>query len=270
MNTRLLTALRAGALLAMALVAAAPAHLAHADSSQAVFARANALLYRGEARRAAAEYQMLIDAGVDDAAVFTNQGIAFLGTRQSGYAILAFERALERQPWSGSAIRGLEIARAQINAQVKGSPSNTGNTVWVESRAAALRKLLRPIPEGTAAWMLLAANALFFVALGLGAFARRATVRLALGFAAPALGLALAALAGLLAVKRGVFEDGAPAIVVAPRAVLRSGPDELAPEEERLFEGEETQIVGEHGAFREVLSPRGKRGWVERRSVLPL
>lgn len=237
---------------------------ARADSASDVFRHANEALMRGDAARAASLYQSLVDAGVDDAALLTNLGLAHLRAGSPGRAILAFERSLDREPYGERAIRGLELARRRSLAQA----SKAGTAAWVESRSAALRALLRPLGERVLAWTTLVLTILFFVGLAARELGLGQGAHAPLLYAIPALGLALLAAATLLVLRRGVLREGPAAIVVEGNVTLQRSPGETG--SETLLEGEETEILSVDGTFARIRSASGAEGWVPSKSVEPI
>ncbi len=69
-------------------------HAAHAESLQTIFRDGNAAFFTGKYPIASQHYQRLVDAGVRDADVYMNLGLAHAHAGELGPAILAFEQTL--------------------------------------------------------------------------------------------------------------------------------------------------------------------------------
>ena len=102
------------AIVAVVLLAAL-ASPAAAQRLETIFAEANAAYFAGDYDAAAAGYERLVSAGVDDADVSFNLATAHAKARRYGQAIRWYERALWLAPGDDDAERGLAVdARGQV------------------------------------------------------------------------------------------------------------------------------------------------------------
>lgn len=246
-------------LVAAACVAAAlaPPAAAAGQPLGEVFRRATEAAARGDHEAALAGYDQLIEAGVTDADVFFDRATVLARQRRYGAAIRDFRAALALRPGDDGARAGLD--RAQ-EALAERRAERDGEAV-VGAETSPLRAFVAPLPEPTLAWLVLALDVAFCLALGGLWWVRREVPRAALGVAAGLLGLALAASGAALAVRRGVFRDGPAAVVLADAALLE-GPVEGAEVRRRVDEGTTATVLDVRGGHARV-RVGGDEGWVE-------
>ncbi|MCB9615068.1 MAG: tetratricopeptide repeat protein [Sandaracinus sp.] len=245
--------------LAFAFVAlfAAPVSAQHLD---AFFTRGREAYLEGRYDDAIAAWERLREAGVRDANVEYDLGLAHVQRDRYGAAMLSFERALRVDPSDSDASQALASARsvlAERRAEREGVASLGDDAGFAEV-------LVRPFAEPLLSWLLVGLEALLLV-LGV-ALVRLPRLRAALAIATAITSLLFVAVGTGLLVKRRVFEDGRRAIVVTEEAALREGPDERTARRGAAHEGDAVHLLGEEEEW--VLVELGaQRGWVRRDHV---
>lgn len=231
---------------------------ARAESLDEIFRAGNDSFAHGQYDVAAERYQRLIDAGVRDADVYMNLGLAHARAGELGRAVLAFEQSLHYRPGDTEATNALNQARASIG---KRSAERQGEAL-VETRPPLMEAIVRPFSEDTLAYALLFCDAVLFLSLIVRRRAQNETTRTGLAVAAALSGLALLCVLSGLLVKRGTFREGEPAIVLRDGAELREAPDPRATLRARASEGGSARILARDQGFARVRTSSGAVGWM--------
>jgi tetratricopeptide (TPR) repeat protein len=264
MRRRIRTLVR-GAPLALALVAAVIASpgQALAEALADVFRTANEAYFRGDYKTAVQSYQRLVDAGVRDADVYFNLGIAAAREAELGSAILNLERAARLRPGDAEANAALETARATLGkrlAQAKGE-------AMIEAKPPISEALVRSVGEDTLAVSLLVFDGLFFGLLLAYSRLKTDAQRNTSAVAAAACGVLLLISATGLFLKRGGQSEGRAGVVLREGAELREGPDRHARPRAGAHEGTSARVLASDGNFVRVKIPGGAEGWMAQRDV---
>ncbi|MFO0711949.1 MAG: tetratricopeptide repeat protein [Sandaracinus sp.] len=258
---------RVPAIIALALtVLVALASRAEAQSFDTLLSQGNEAFFRGDYVTAAARYEALEEAGVDDPDVHYNLGASYARQGLHGRAIVELERAVRLRPSDEGARAALDASRSIVGRR---HAEREGEAV-VEAGA----------PFGEALFSFLSEDALAIVVLVLVLalsgcllalfFVTHERARIGLGVAAPLL-LVLLATTGLgLLSRRGAFAAGPTAIVVHDDAALREGPREEASVRARALEGERAEVLTRDGAWARVRLGGGREGWVIATDVVEL
>jgi tetratricopeptide (TPR) repeat protein len=221
------------------------------------FEAANRAYLAGELEEAAHGYQELLADGWESPALHVNLGNARYRLGQRGFAVASYARALKLDPGDGDARANLDLVRRENVDQVLGA----------EARPLLLRAVDR-VPDGWA----LGLFGLCWVALWAGLAGRRFAARggrRELG--ALAFGAALLAVAagGLLAGK-AASRSVPTAVVVAPVAEVREGPERaLAPSFE-LHEGTEVRVLEVRRGAVLIRLGNGLEGWIGAAEIEPI
>jgi hypothetical protein len=217
-----------------------------------LFSDANAAYLSGDVPRATQAYEALVSEGVASTTLETNLGAAYLRQGKRGLAALHFERALFLDAGDDDARADLlELRRGNVD-KLEGE-SDEGGTETVA-------RVLAPLP-GTvaailflltwiAAWTLLGMRLLMLGKRVLGPWA-------VLAFAVAILCALItwgAAEGRKLALQR--------AVVVAPSAAAREGPQEKAVSHFEIHEGTTVRVEDEEGSFRRIKLANGLTGWI--------
>jgi tetratricopeptide (TPR) repeat protein len=236
-----------GAAVAAAREAAAPP--APAASPEARLEAANGLYLAGDFDGAARAYRALVDEGYEGSALHLNLGNALARAGARGQAMASWQRALRLDPSDADARANLELARAQ----------NVDRLVGAADPPLSAR-LVERTSDGLAAGLFGAA----WVALwGLLWLRGRATRRARRLLGAAALAAALAAVAGGALVAGKAAERRTPAaVVVAPVAPVREGPQRTLKAAFDLHEGTAVKVLEARGDLARVLLDNGLSGWV--------
>ncbi len=253
-------ALRCLPLVGVLCAAAVP--VAHGQSLSALFDEGNRALAAGDAADAAALYEQLVDAGVHDADVFVNLGIAYARSERYGRAAYAFERALAIAPGDAQARQNLDQARSALGKR----QAELHGEALIQRRPTFLQSLVRSVREPVLSWTLVAVSALFFLVLAVAPRAHRESLRVAAGLAVPVLGVLFALSLGAVLLAADVFNDGTRATVLDADAPMLDAPDPRARTMRHLAEGDSVRVLGHHGDYDEVRAGQ-LRGWVPRVSV---
>lgn len=233
---------------------------ASAQRLDAIFAEGREAYLAGRYEEATAAWERLREAGVRDADVEYDLGLAQVQLGRFGAATLAFERALRVDPSDDEARAALQSARsvlAERRAQREGSASLGGEVGFGEV-------LVRPFTEPLLAWLLVGLEALLLLLVV--ALFRLPRLRAALAIATAVTGVLFVAVGGGLLVKRGVFEEGRRGIVLTEEAVLREGPDDRTARLADAHEGDGVRVLGEEEEWL-LVEHRGRRGWTPRDRV---
>ena len=239
--------------------AAAPAGTvaAAAGAPEQLFADANAAYLSNDLPRAIAAYEALVSEGVASPELETNLGAAYLRQSRRGLAALHLERALFLDPGDDDARADLvEVRRGNVD-KLEGESEEGGTET--------LSRVLSPLPGGVAAVLLVVAWTLGWALLGLRMF--RPAQR-ALGLAAAG-SLAFAMLAAAVTVASAVGHDLAlkRAVVIAPSAAAREGPNDKSTSHFEVHEGTTVRVEDEEGGYRRVKLANGLTGWLPESAV---
>ena len=216
---------------------------------------------------AAAKYQMLIDAGVENASLYQNAGNANLQSGRLGQAIASYRRGLKLQPSNRQLQANLEFAENRIQSADQESDQASGDEQ--ESSISGMGQLMSLIAGwvGTTAifWCLAISSLCFWSLMIIRSLGHRhAALRWGLVASLPVL-LACAALSF------SIFEANPDnvGIVVANQAQLRAG-DGIGFEvlsSENLLEGQQVEVIANRGGWLKVRTEDGNTGWLEAKAI---
>jgi tetratricopeptide (TPR) repeat protein len=227
--------------------------LAASGDSAMRFAEGNRLHDAGDYEGAARAYEALLADGLESPALHVNLGSARFRAGRRGAAIASFERALRLDPGDADARADLAAARAGDADRLAAAPERS-----------FLARVAERTPDGWAAAAFAVPWAALFLALALRRRAARA--RPLLG-AAAALALVLSAGGGALVAARAAERRAAVAIVVAPEAALREGPEEALRPAFRVREGAAVRLLETRGEAERVRLANGLEGWMSAREL---
>ena len=253
------------ALLSLLVLSSVSAPAAAQDTLEGTFSAANEAYARGEYAEAAAGYERLVEAGVDDADVYYDLGLAHARRGAHGHAIAAFERSLRLAPRDPEALHALEASRGTLGRR---RAEREGEAI-VDSGPPTLDALFGWASEDLLAGSLLALEALLLLALLGLVVVRGERARIALGIVAPVAGLLMAGAAVGLVSRTGALDPGPAAIVVREGSPLREGPSTEARERHGAVEGERVYVTGRDGDFLRV-EAGGRVGWIAAGDVVEL
>jgi tetratricopeptide (TPR) repeat protein len=245
------------------LLTAVPAGTAFAQSSERIFADANAAVFAGDFERAAKHYQLLIDSGVHDADVYFNAGVVHARRGQLGRAALSFERSAWLEPGDETTEQELTAVYAALGKR----RAERAGEATMRTRPPLTEALVRPISADTLAVIVLVLDVLFFALLLWLPRARQDNVKLGLTIAAPLCALLLLLFGAGLAIKTEWLREGSAALVLREEAELREGPDARAQVRTRAYEGQGARVEERAGAFVSVVLDGGQRGWMKRNDL---
>jgi hypothetical protein len=217
-----------------------------------LFSDANAAYLSGDVARATQAYEALVSEGVASTTLETNLGAACLRQGKRGLAALHFERALFLDASDDDARADLtELRRGNVD-RLEGESDDGGNET--------VARLLAPLPGSIAAIVFLLTWDAAWTLLGMRIFQ---PARRWLG----AWAIVCFAIAGLCALTTWGAAEGRKlalqrAVVVAPSAAAREGPQEKAVSHFEIHEGTTVRVEDEEGAFRRVKLANGLTGWV--------
>jgi len=232
--------------------------IARAENLDSIFHAGNQAFAHADYSGAVTQYQRLLDAGIRDADVYLNLGLAHARAGSLGPAILAFEQSLRIRPGDADANAALDLARAAVG---KRHAQKHGEAL-VETRPPLAEALVRPYREDAIAWLLLVCDVALFACLVIRRFARADATRTGFAVAAALFGLTAAASLAALVVKRGALLEGEPAIVLRDGAELREAPDPRASVRAHAQEGSSARVLARDSGFVQVRTSVGPVGWV--------
>lgn len=252
--------LAAGWLCTWLLIGPRPAQAAEALAD--VFRGANEAYFRGDFKAAIGGYHRLVDAGIEDADVYFNLGLAHARLDELGPAILYLERAARVRPGDADTAAALENARATLGKR----RADRHGEATIEAKPPLSEALVRGMHEDTLAVLVLGFDALFFLLLVTYPRLRGDSPRVAAAIAASVCGALLVLTGTGLFLKRGGHTEGRPGVVLR-EGVVREGPDRHARARGPAPEGASARVVASDGGFVRVKLPGGAEGWMEQRDV---
>jgi hypothetical protein len=228
------------------------------DRFQALFQEGNQQYLSGDYNGAVATYRKLVDSGLQHPDVYFNLGNAYYRAGFKGLAVLFYERALTLDPNDSAVLSNLETVRKElIDRVVMPGEGGVGDPLWHE--------FVRGLGLGRLTWIALGLYWLFFgllaarVLLGLGG--EGPVRRLLFWISIPVLSLALVA-GGLLASRIWLAERVHHAVVVAPAAALREGPERSAKSLMEVHEGLKVRLLSSAGDHVRVRLENGVEGFL--------
>jgi tetratricopeptide (TPR) repeat protein len=233
-----------------------PTEAPHTDAeAQLLFRQGNDAFLAKHYDEARADYWALVDAGFGTADVYFNLGNAALKAGKLGEAVLAYERALRRDPGDDDARANLALARKQ----------NVDKVVGGGSGPAFFTRVARVVPPGPVTVAFLIAWCLLFAALLTLRLLRRRRVLISL---VAALGLLGSVVAGSLLADVAWYRDHVvQAVVMDPVIQVRKGPAPRFDTAFELHQGFEVRLLDQDGPYVQVRLVNGLEGWVLRRSL---
>ena len=261
-----IAALAVATMVVLALVSLGPVTSASAQSFDTLLREGNEAFFRGDYATAAARYEALEEAGVDDPDVHYNLGATYARQGRHGRAIVELERAVRLRPSDDGARVALDASRAIVGRR---HAEREGEAV-VEAGAPFGEALFAFLSEDALAIVVLVlALALSGVLLALF-FVTHERARIGLGVAAPLLLVVLATTGLGLLSRRGAFAAGPTAIVVRDDAALREGPRDEASVRARALEGERCEVISRDGEWARVRLGGGREGWAHAEDLVEL
>jgi tetratricopeptide (TPR) repeat protein len=230
-----------------------------AETLEQLFAAGTAAQTQGRFGDAAAAYEALLEAGVDDPDVRFNLASSYGKQGRYGAAIVQFEHVLRHSPRDDAARRGLKQAIEALGAR---QARERGEAIVTE-RPALLAAMFSSISRDALAIALWAAAWLVGLALLALLVVRAEAVRVGLGVAA-ALAALVAAVAGLgLGAKREFGAEGTEAVVVRDELELRAAPDPSAERVETVYEGARLRTFEREGSTYRVRLGDGREAYAD-------
>lgn len=228
--------------------------------SGAQMADANRLYEEGRFAEAAALYQTLVIAGAEEGRLYYNLGDAHYKAGDLGRAILNFRRAQRLLPRDGDVAVNLKLARAQTLDRIE--DESEGAIVDLMRRIIRWTTLNEAAKAALTLWALLCA-------LGIGAILWRGRRRVLLYLAG---GVATLLLLGVLSIGIRLLDEHGqpPAVVVADKVPIRSGPGDDYLIEFTLHSGAEVRIVDRRGDWLRITLPGDLQGWAPNEALIEL
>jgi len=228
-------------------------------SLSALFAQGNAGYQKGDFQFAERNYRSLIEAGVDDAAVYYNLGNACFKQQKLGEAIYNWEKARRRSPGDSDIRENLELANLLLVDRIE-APQDPLPLRFL-NRTVHLLSITQEIWLALAFFMM--ANCLF----GLYALAKNSRLAFSSLIGSLSAGLLVLILAGSLSWKIYETSSHRLAVIVEEKIDLRSGP---GMENITVFTVHEGVIVrlraGAEGWY-QVSLPNGWSGWLPQNAI---
>lgn len=206
------------------------------------------------------QYEAILDAGQESAAIYYNLGNSYYKSENIAKAILNYERALLLNPGDADTRFNLELAKSKTIDKVTPA-SEVFIVTWIRSITNMMSET---------AWSKLAILSFILVLVGLllYIFGKKLAIR-KVGFISAIVFVLLCIAANLFAdaqKEKLVVRTGA--IVMSPSVTVRSTPNESGTELFVLHEG--TKIFVEDNAmkgWKEIRLEDGNKGWVPTESI---
>jgi hypothetical protein len=257
-SPNLARALRGGLTLLLVLVLAGLSACGPETASGAQMAEANRLYEAGQFAEAVVAYQALVDAGVEDGALYYNLGNAHFKAGDLGRAILNYRRAQALLPRDPDVAANLQLARAQAVDRLE--TEDEGVVVGLVRRVLVEWTTLDEVAGiALGLWVLLCALVVAAILWRRG--------RQGLRYVIVTVSVTLAL--GLLSVviRIGDVRGGSPAVVVAQAVEVRSGPGEDYLAEFTLHTGAEILVLAQRDDWVRIALPGDLQGWVPGEAV---
>jgi hypothetical protein len=215
-------------------------------------AEANQLYQAGQFPEAAAAYQALVDAGIENGTVYYNLGNAHFKNGDLGRAILNYRRAQQLLPRDPDVAANLDLARAQTIDRLE-----VGDGDPLVSFARRVLIEWTTLDEVTAItlglWVALCSLTVIAILWPSG----RQALRYGIGV------IAVLWLLGLLSIGIRLVDarGSSPAVVVTSSVEVRSGPGEDYLTEFSLHAGAEIRVIEERDEWVRIALPGGLQGW---------
>jgi len=211
----------------------------------------------GEYAGAAQLYNLLIESGVHDAAVFYNAGTAYAMAGDLGRAMLHYRAAQARSP------RDAELADQVTRLRARRVDLLGEEVILTDSLATVTAQLLTYRELLWAVWGLWLMLWTALVAAIAGGGRWRALLRTVM----------IAALAGLvlfsgLLINRAYVEANRPAaVMIAAVAPVYSGPGETYLEIYRMHAAAEVRVLETRGEWVRFIRPDARQGWIKQSAL---
>jgi hypothetical protein len=239
---------------------------AHAQLPAEEFEAANSLAYQGDYQGAVAGFERLVEAGLDDPALFLNLGNALYRTDAFGRAIWSFRRGLRCAPSDSlheSLAHNLKLARSALQARYRASNDGSqfiytepGGWLYQLSHLTSLEFFLATF---LVLWWLLAACLV----------ARHTSGGDSWGSIAVPLAVLVLLVGSLMTARMATDDSFRLGVVVADGVVMREGPDVHARGID-VPEGMEVRVLDDTPGWHKVEIPSGRSGWVSEEVVRAL
>ncbi len=234
-----------------------PSQAQSPESLAEVMSVANQNYQAGNFTDAIANYETLLEAGVNHSAVYYNLGNAYFKQEELGQAILNYRRAEMLAPRDADIALNLQIARAHTvdRLDLDRSQPGLGQIVgqWFTLSEMALLLL--------ALWLLIC----IFICLAIMIPRRRRLWRWSIA------GSSLLLLVGVIAILSNLYgtQQFPEAVVLVEEVDVTAGPGPAADYavEFNLHAGAEVQIVERRLGWRQIALPGDLRGWVPSDSI---
>lgn len=225
----------------------------YSQSPTQLYTQANALYKANQFEQAAAAYEKIVMQGFRTAEVYYNLGNCYYKQKNTGKAILNYERAQKLNPEDEDIAHNLKLAQLKavdklvpvpqlvITSAFKNFSSAHSSTGWSWYALGAV-------------WAALLTFALYF-------FLMRKTVIAVLGVMLVLFSVAFVS----LALKQGAAEENSGyGILLVQNVVVKSAPDENGSNLFTIHEGIKFQILDAVGNWNKIRLVDGKLGWIEK------
>lgn len=243
---------RCGLVLCLLMGAVVQAQVSIGDVVQ----RAQEAYEAGDYDLAISLYDALVQAGFRDGALFMNVGNAYYAVGDLGRAMLSYRRAQEIIPRDGDLNLNLARVRTRrINIQGDESALVDSLTVFTQG-IMTVEELTWLVFLSWSTWFVMAAGWLL-----------RVDWRARLQIPVWMVGGVLLVLGLLLGVRLYVNAYRPAGVVIAPLAIIRSGPGEDYLEHHRIYAGAELRVLETRSGWVRFTLPDGRQGWIPADSV---
>lgn len=220
-----------------------------------LFNKANQLYEEGKYEESIAEYERVVNSGIENGYVYYNLGNAYFKNKRLGRAILSFERAKRLLPRDEDIRANLEYLKL-----LKVDKIETSKPGWIAQLVIGLHNLFSLVEMTVIVWILYVILCTKIIVFILSQSPKLRSAVLHIG----GIILALLILTGIsLFVKIQAAESTKTAIVMTTEADARSGPGDEYTKMFTLHEGTEVKIRQSREGWHLISIPGGKGGWIE-------
>ena len=219
------------------------------EDAYTVFVQANQFYKSTNYSKAIQLYKQAESLGFTPGGLYYNLGNAYYRDGNLGRAIASYLKARQLLPRDSDVLENLNTARSQ-----------TSDKIAVSSPPAALKQFLflyYNFSVDELLWMTAVIVAAFFVFLSIYAFWQNSIVKKIIKFTV----FVLLIIGVTATIKYYNFSKHSTAVIIAKKAVVRSGPDKSYSEIFALHDGTEVEIM-EKRAGAAKIKVDGKKGWI--------
>jgi len=231
------------------------------DQAQAQedFSAANQRLLNADAKGALALYEHLVSKGLVSADLYYNLGNAYATLDRPLDAVVAYEKSRHLDPSTAEATEhNLYLMRQHLDPQGTKEADEAASNF--KDPMDVIRSLVAPLDANLFAWMLLIANLILFICLGVLRYGRTESKR-RLAITALGASAVLLLFSGAVTTGHYVISDDQLGVVRSTQA-LKEGPHLRFDDKGQARIGARVRYLDQEGEWTQIKTESGKIGWI--------